>query len=88
MPPENDKRKWESITIHGSRRQADKALREKVGDVENGRYVPKVKQTVGEYLQEWLDGTCATTLRQRTVWGKDHMWAGMLAPSLVRNYRN
>lgn len=40
-----------------TRRAAEEALGKLVGDVREGAYVPKSKQTFGAYLEEWLDGS-------------------------------
>ena len=59
-------RKWGSATIRGSKRKAEELLRQKQQQFEKG-YVPKSKETVGEYLQEWLDGYGNNKLEPKTL---------------------
>ena len=69
-PPDDDgnrKRVYESV--RGSRRDADRVLRERVGTVENGSFVEKSKETVTEFLWRWMDIYSATNNRLRTQQG-------------------
>ena len=55
-PPDTDgnrKRVYENV--RGSRRDADRVLRERVGTVESGSFVEKSKETVTEFLRRWLE---------------------------------
>lgn len=62
-------RKWGSQTINGTRKMAEKALREKLVTLDSGDYVPKTKETVGEFLQSFVNGHCATKLTPKTAQG-------------------
>lgn len=48
------KRKYKSRTIHGTKKQAEAALREWVREIETGSYVEPSKETVGQLLDRWL----------------------------------
>jgi len=47
------KQKWE--TVKGTKRDADRVLRERLRSIEMGTYVQPTKITVGEYLVQWLE---------------------------------
>ena len=68
-PSVNGQRKWGSETVRGTRRQAEKLLREKLRLVENKSYVPKTKESVGEFLQSFIDGYGGSNLSPRTLDG-------------------
>ena len=56
-------------TVRGSRRDAERVLRERVGAVENGCYVPRSTQSVAEFMRRWLDTYVATNTTLRTQQG-------------------
>ena len=56
-------------TVRGSRRDAERVLRERVGAVENGYYVPRSTQSVAEFMRRWLDTYVATNTTLRTQQG-------------------
>lgn len=47
------KQKWE--TVKGTKRDADRVLRERLRNIEMGTYVQPTKITVGEYLKQWIE---------------------------------
>jgi hypothetical protein len=56
--------------IHGTRKQADKELRDRLGKVESGNHVSKRKLTVGIYLAKWLqEYSESKPLRPKTAQG-------------------
>jgi integrase len=65
----NGKRKFMSETIRGTKKEADKVLRERIASVENGGYVAKHKETVREFMQRWLDTYASTNVTLRTLHG-------------------
>lgn len=52
--PETAKPKYKWSGGHRTRKDAERALTELVGRVQKGTYLEPTKQTVGEYLTEWL----------------------------------
>ena len=58
-----------SEAVRGSRRDAEKALRERLGIVEDGSYVAKNKETTAEFLWRWIDTYAATNTSLRTQQG-------------------
>jgi integrase len=63
------KRKQITETLRGSRRDAERLLRERLSTVENGSYITPEKQTVGQFLAKWLDTYAATNVTPKTVQG-------------------
>ena len=56
--------------VHGTRKQADKELRDRLGKVESGNHVSKRKLTVGIYLAKWLqEYSESKPLRPKTAQG-------------------
>jgi integrase len=68
-PDANGKRKFMSETFRGTKKEAEKALRERIAAVENGGYVPKHNETVREFMQRWLDTYASTNVTLRTLHG-------------------
>jgi integrase len=63
------KRKFLSETIKGSKKGAERVLRERLSAIENGGYVPRDKETVSDFMQRWLDTYAATNTTLRTQEG-------------------
>ena len=54
--------------VHGTRKQADRELRSRLGNIESGNHVSKRKLTVGIYLEQWLPGYSESKqLKPKTV---------------------
>ena len=54
--------------VRGTRKDADKVLRERLGKIESGNHVNKRKVTVGAYLAQWLpDFAESKPLKPRTA---------------------
>ena len=68
-PDENGKPTKLSDTVRGSRRDAERVLRERLGTVESGAFVPKNIETVAEYRWRWMDTYAATNTTLRTQQG-------------------
>ncbi len=47
------KQKWE--TVKGTKKDADRVLRERLRSIDMGTYVKPTKITVGEYLKQWIE---------------------------------
>jgi hypothetical protein len=57
------RQKWHSG--YRTKRAAERALTELMADVSRGTYVPKSRQTLREYVEEWL-AAIAPTVRPAT----------------------
>ncbi|MCH8109544.1 MAG: site-specific integrase [Chloroflexi bacterium] len=68
-PDANGKITKLSEAVRGSRRDAEKALRDRLGVVEDGSYVAKNKETTAEFLWRWIDTYAATNTSLRTQQG-------------------
>lgn len=53
-------------TVKGTKKDAQKRLTELLGSVEKGSYVTPKRLTVGQYLEQWLQGYVATNTATRT----------------------
>ncbi len=81
-PDANGKITKLSEAVRGSRRDAEKALRERLGIVEDGSYVAKNKETVAEFFQQWLDGYVATNCKPKTQQGYRYLLTHYVEPSI------
>ena len=63
------RRKQVGETVRGTKAEAERVLRERLAAIENGAYVPKDKETVGQFLERWLDTYTATHTTLRTQEG-------------------
>jgi len=69
-PPDgNGRRRQVTETIRGTRKEAERVLRERIATAENGGYVPKAKDTVNSFLKKWIDTYVATNTTVRTLHG-------------------
>lgn len=64
--PETGKRKQQTLTVRGSKKDAEKELRAVLTRIEGGAYVKPAKMTVGEYLEQWLQGYVSSNVGPRT----------------------
>ena len=65
-------RQFISETVKGTKKEADRVLRERIAAIENGGYVSMDKETVTEFMQRWMEtyATTNTTVRtQHGYWG-------------------
>ena len=68
-PDESGRRKQHNETVKGSRRNAERLLRERITAVETGAHVARDKETVGQFLARWLDTYAATNTTAKTQQG-------------------
>jgi len=68
LPPDlaTGKRRQKSQTFKGTKRDADRALRDILTSIEAGAYVKPSKQTVGELLEQWLREYASINTTDRT----------------------
>jgi len=80
--PETGKRKQQTSTVRGSKKDAERELRTLLTRIEGGAYVKPARLTVGEYLEQWLRGYVATNTAPTTADGYSDIVKAHLIPSL------
>ncbi len=65
--PETGKRRQKSITVRGTKNDAERKLREMLHSLETGGYVNPTRLTVGEWLDQWCKGYVAMHTTPRTA---------------------
>ena len=81
-PDASGKRKQISETVRGTKKEAENVLRERLQAVEQGSYVAKSQDTVGEFLDRWLDTYAATNTSPSTQRGYAAVVRRYLRPGL------
>ena len=71
----------QSETFKGSRRQADRRLRELVGMVESGSYAEKTQATISEFLDRWLTTYVASNTAPSTQRGYEAVVRRYIKPA-------
>ena len=80
--PETGKRKQQTLTVRGSKKDAERELRAVLTRLETGAYVQPTKLTVGEFLTQWLKDYCWLTLSPVTAQTYEYMVRKYLIPAL------
>lgn len=65
--PVSGKRKQKWVTVHGTKRQAQRRLNELLTEIQAGGYVAPAKQTVADYLEEWLTAYVPSQVKASSV---------------------
>lgn len=65
--PVSKKPIYQHRTFHGSKKEAERLLRELVRDYELGRVSEPSRQSLGEFLEEWLEKSARQKVRARTL---------------------
>lgn len=63
------KRTQVNETVRGTRKEADRVLRERLLAIETGNYVARNKETVAQFMESWLEGYAASHTTPRTLMG-------------------
>ena len=67
-PPDTEgQRKQVSETVRGTRKEAERVLRERLTQAENGGLVAPSKETVEQYLNRWIESYAATHMRSWSI---------------------
>lgn len=82
LDPATGKKKQKTETFHGSRSKAEKLMRDRQKELEQGKYVAPIKQTLDDYLIWWLANYGATHTTQRTMMGYRGIVGRYLSPKL------
>ena len=69
-------------TVRGSRRDAERVMRERLGTVESGSFVEKSKETVAEFMRRWLETYAASNTTPRTQQGYRGTISRYIAPAI------
>ncbi len=64
--PETGKRKQQTVTVRGNKKDAERELRAVLTRIEGGAHVKPAKMTVGEYLKQWLESYVVTNTTPKT----------------------
>jgi integrase len=78
------KRCQKSQTVKGTKRDAERVLREVLLSIEQGRYVKANKITLGEWLRRWLNDYASMSITDRTLESYTSIVERHLIPSLGR----
>ena len=65
----NGKRKQVNETVKGTKKEAEKILRERLSAVDNGSHIDKSKKTVSQFMARWMETYVATNCTLRTAIG-------------------
>jgi len=79
---EAGKRHQQWHTVQGSKKDAEAKLRELLHSLETGGYLKPQRLTLGEYLQQWLNGYVKTNCAPRTLDGYHIIMRCHLIPNL------
>ena len=79
---ETGKRKQQTMTVHGSKKDAEHELRVILTRIEGGIHTKPTKQTLGEYLEQWLKTYVATNTAPTTVDGYTDIIRAPFIPEL------
>lgn len=80
--PETRKRRQQTVTVHGTKRDAEKELRVILTKMEEGAYIKPTKLTLGEFLIQWLENYVMTNTSPRTAEGYRVIVRRHLIPNL------
>ena len=76
------RRKYLSETVRGTRRDAERVLRERLASLESGTYIPKHQETVAEFLERWLQTYVTTNTMPATQYGYRNKIQRYLLPTI------
>ena len=81
-PDESGKPTKLSESVRGTRRDAERVLRERLGMVERGELVEKLETTVAAFLSQWLETYAASNTTPRTQQGYKGSVARYILPAI------
>ncbi len=80
--PVTKERKQQTMTVRGSKKDAERELRNLLTSIEGDTYVKLTKLTVGEFLTQWLENYVLTNTSPRTAEGYRIIIRRHLIPNL------
>ena len=63
------RRRYVSETVRGTKRDAERVLRDRLAALEAGAHVPKTRETVAEFMSTWMQNYAATNTLPSTRYG-------------------
>jgi integrase len=78
--PTTRKYRYQWVTVHGSKKDAEKKLVELLHQIDTGGYVKPGKTTLGEFFDRWLRDYVRPNLSPRTYEGYEEICRHHLAP--------
>ena len=81
-PNGTGKRRFHSETVKGSKREAERVLRERLAAIGNGGYVPRDKETVADFMERWLETHAASSTGLQTQHGYQRNVARYIRPAI------
>ena len=63
------KRRQVNETVKGTKKDAEKVLRERLASLDNGHYIDKSKETVSQFMARWMETYAASNVTLRTAHG-------------------
>ena len=79
--PRTGKRRQQWYTVKGTKKDAERELRERLRSLETGSYVKPEKTSVGEYLKHWVDSHAMMHTSPRTAEGYQAIVNRYLVPA-------
>jgi integrase len=64
--PVTDKRRRQTLTVRGTKKEAEAKLREVLHQLDTGSFVTPSKLTVADFLHQWLESYASSNCRQST----------------------
>ena len=80
--PRTGKRRQQWYTVRGTKKDAERELREKLRALETGAYVKPRRTSLGEYLKHWVESYAVMHTSPRTVEGYRSIVDRYLVPAL------
>ena len=80
--PSTGKRKYHNKTIHGNKKDAQRYLNRVLRERDTDTFVEPSRETLGEYLQRWLEASAKPRVRERTYWDYRLLLARYIRPGL------
>jgi len=80
--PESGRRKQQTLTVRGNKREAEKRLAELLHQIDTGTFAKRSKLLLGEYLDQWLNDYCKANLAPHTVQSYEFFVKRHIKPAL------
>ena len=68
-PDSTGKRRQATETVRGTKKEAEKVLRQRLAALESGNYVNRSKETLARFMASWLEDYAATHTTPKTLMG-------------------
>lgn len=81
-PTPNGDRKILSETFHGTKREAESILRQRLASLESGSYVARNREPLAQFMESWLSGYAGTHTTPRTMVGYKEKTKNYIVPCL------